>query len=151
MYQARDVMTSKVITVPLDATVSETIVLLLNHHISGAPVVDSKGELVGVISEFQLLETIFDPDVCSGTVADYMTKNVISVQEETLLADVAALFTQHRIRRIPVVNNGRIVGIVSRSNLLRYVVQAGDKITNFLVDVRCYAESHAKELTSVAN
>lgn len=151
MYQARDVMTSKVVTVSSEATVSETIDLLLNHHISGAPVVDSRGNLVGVISEFQLLETIFDPTVRNGFVADFMTRSVISVHEETLLADVATLFIKHRIRRMPVVDKGRLVGIISRSNLLRYVVQAGDRIVNYLKDVKSYAESHAAELDSVAN
>lgn len=151
MYQARDVMNTKVVTVASDATINETIELLLGNHISGAPVVDSKGNLVGVISEFQLLETIFDPSVRSEKVGDLMTRSVITVHEETLLADVATLFIKHRIRRLPVLDNGRLVGIISRSSLLRYVVQSGDKIVHYLNDVKSFAESHAAELESVAD
>jgi CBS-domain-containing membrane protein len=80
-----------------------------------------------------------------------MTRHVISVHEETLLADVATLFIKHRIRRMPVVDKGRLVGIISRSNLLRYVVQSGDIIEDYLKDVKSYAESHAEEFNTLAN
>lgn len=144
MYTAGDVMQTKVITISPDSTVQEAIGILLKNHISGAPVIDGRGSLVGVISEFQLLETVFDPRLCNENVQAFMTKDVISVSERALLAEVATLFITHRIRRLPVVRGGQVVGLVTRSDLLRYVTESGEEITGFLHAVRKYAESRSK-------
>lgn len=145
MYQASDVMTTNVTTIAPDATVDEAIRVLLDNQISGLPVVDARGMLVGMISEFQLLETVFDPQIRNESVRGFMTRDVIAVDDGALLADVASLFIMHRIRRVPVLREGQLVGLITRRDLLRYVAKAGDQIDTFLNEVRRFATERSKE------
>lgn len=126
MSTARDVMQTEVITIPINSTAGEAMRLLMDHDISGAPVVDDGGELVGIISELQLLEAIYTPEVTSHQLANFVTRDVLSVTEETLLADVTNVLVLHRIRRVPVMRHGRLVGIVTRRDLLRHAVKASE-------------------------
>ena len=119
MARASDVMSSNVITVPQNATVEEAIRILLDHRISGAPVVDDEGNLVGIISEFRLLEVVYDPQVKYERVKDITTQEVLTVYEDTVLTEIASMFIVHRIRRLPVVRGKRLVGLIARSDLLR--------------------------------
>ena len=139
---AGDVMTPEVATVTPDTPVLKVVQLLLSRGISAVPVVDEAGALVGIVSEGDLLHrvelgtekrhggwrafftgtaTLAGEYVRShGTVArDVMTRDVISTSPATKLAEVAELMEQRRIKRLPVLDNGRLVGIVSRANLLR--------------------------------
>jgi CBS domain-containing protein len=126
MYTARDVMCSDVITISVDATVGDAMRVLLEKDISGAPVVDEQGELVGIVSELQLLEAVYTPQIKKHSLRNFVTKNVLSVTENALLSDVANILVLHRIRRVPVLRDGRLVGIVSRRDLLRYALEAGE-------------------------
>ena len=139
MYRAHEVMNTNVVTIRPEATVEEAIRMLVDHHVSGTPVVDRQGTMVGIISEFQLLEAIYTPDVKKLCVAEVMSKDVVSVEENTLLSDVASLFVLNRIRRVPVVRGQRLIGVISRRDLLRYILDMGDKLSEFLADVRCEA------------
>ncbi|MEA1951286.1 MAG: CBS domain-containing protein [Planctomycetota bacterium] len=136
MYQVRDVINEDVITISADVTVEEAIRYLIDNRISGMPVVDEEGYLVGIISEFQLLETLYSPEVRGMPVRDVMTKDVLTVSANTMLSDAASLMVAHRIRRLPVVNNGKIVGIISRRDLLKYTLEAGDKLDEFLEEIK---------------
>jgi CBS domain-containing protein len=140
--RAMDIMTSEVITVGEDATVPEAAKLMVERGISAVPVVDLENRIVGMVSEGDLLhraETGTERrrswwlDMVSSTnklageyikshsakVKDVMTCDVLSVTEETPVADIAALLETNRIKRVPVVQDGKIVGIVSRANLVR--------------------------------
>jgi CBS domain-containing protein len=145
--RAVDVMTTDVITVDPDTTVQALATLLAERGISGAPVLDSGGRLVGIISEGDLLHRAeigtarrhrerrrswwldhFASDLAreyvkshGRTVKDIMTRDVATVTEETDLADVAALLEARRIKRVPVMRDDKIVGIVSRANIVRAV------------------------------
>lgn len=125
MHTARDVMCSDVITIPVDSTVADAIGILLDRGISGAPVVDAAGSLVGIVSELQLLEAVYTPEIMGHPLHNFITKNVLTVTEETLLTDVATILVLHRIRRVPVVRGARVIGIIARRDLLRYAVEAG--------------------------
>ncbi|MHC4177043.1 MAG: CBS domain-containing protein [Planctomycetota bacterium] len=126
MLRAQDVMNTNVVVVPGDATVEEAIRSLLKHHVSGAPIVDEQGCIVGIISEFQLLEAIYRPEVKRERVRDVMTKDVITVTEDAALSEIANLLLLHRIRRVPVVRDGKMVGLISRPDLLRCTVEPED-------------------------
>ncbi len=144
---ASDVMITDVISVKPDATVQEAAELLLSKKISGMPVVDHSGKLVGLISEGDLLrrspegswpkawgppprrgwlKLLIDGDEIdteyitqpARKVADIMSYDVISARPETPLSDVASLLVHHRIKRVPIVKDGNLVGIVSRANLV---------------------------------
>lgn len=137
----KDVMTTPVISVLPDTTVREIAKLLLKRGISAVPVLDADGKLCGIVSEGDLLrrtetgterqpswwlaligeaDKVHDYIGSHGTrAADVMTREVISVNETTTLASAATLLEKHRIKRVPVVRDGKVVGIVSRANLLQ--------------------------------
>jgi CBS domain-containing protein len=144
--RAMDVMTTNVITVVPDTSVQALATLLSERGISGVPVVDKDGRLVGIVSEGDLLhraetgterrtqrrrsrwldtfaadqEAARDYVKAHGrSVQEIMTREVISVSDTTELADIATLLETKRIRRVPVVRDGKLVGIVSRANLVR--------------------------------
>jgi CBS domain-containing protein len=145
--RAMDVMTSDVITVEPDMTIQSLAAVLASSGISGAPVVDPGGRLAGIISEGDLLHRAeigtarrhrerrrswwldhFASDLARDyvkshgrTVKDLMTRDVVTVTEDTDLGDVAALMEVKRIKRVPVMREGKIVGIISRANIVRAV------------------------------
>src|SRR5215472_16674485 len=139
---AIDVMTSQVISVDENATVPAVARLLAEHGISAVPVVDRNSRVIGMVSEGDLLhraetgterrrswwlELVASTNQLageyvksrSGQVKDLMTREVISVTEETPVADIAILLETNRIKRVPVLRVGKLVGIVSRANLVR--------------------------------
>ena len=136
MYQAADVMSKKVITVSPSATAEDTIRMLYLNRISGAPVVDADGELLGLITEFQLLGVVFDPELKEVRVGTFMTRDVLTVDESDLLSNVASLMVSHRIRRLPVVRNNKVVGIVARRDVINYMVENGESIHQLFDDIR---------------
>jgi len=141
--RALDIMTTPVVSTTPDTAIHEAARLLADHRISGMPVIDAAGNIVGIISEGDLLhrvETGTDAlrrswwlDFMAGTrelaaryikehghkVRDVMSENVITIDESTTLRDIADTLERHRIKRVPVLQDGRLVGIVSRSNLIR--------------------------------
>jgi len=147
---AADVMVSKVITVRADTSVAAIAETLLANRISAVPVVDDSGALVGIVSEGDLIhrveagterhrswwlefltgrETLAREFVKSHArkAADMMTRPVITVKPDTPLGDLASLLEKHRIKRVPVVQDGKLVGIVSRANLVQALVTLGSK------------------------
>jgi CBS domain-containing protein len=143
--RAIDVMTTDVITVGPDMTVRALATLPAERGISGAPVTDASGQLVGIVSEEDLLQRAeigtvrrhrarrrswWLDDFASQAARDYikshaqrvkdiMTSDVVTVNEDTDLAEVAALLEAKRVKRVPVMRDGKIVGIISRANLVR--------------------------------
>src|SRR4051794_15895335 len=139
---ASDVMTRNVISVAPDATVAQAVELMLDKGISGLFVVDAAGTLAGVVTEGDLLRRdeldterrrswwlrlIASPGRQAADftrthgrkVADVMTRDVIAVNADAPLGDIVALMEQHRIKRVPVLEGDRVVGVVSRADLLR--------------------------------
>ena len=142
--RAIDVMTPNVVTVDPETSVQALAALLSEKGISGAPVVDAGGRMIGIVSEGDLLHRAelgterrserrsawWLEHFASGLARDYvkshgrtardiMTRDVVTVTEDTDLADVATLLETKRIKRVPVVRDGKVVGIVSRANLVR--------------------------------
>ena len=110
----REIMTKDVVTVPLAMPVREVASLLSEKNVSGVPVINDEGRVLGVVSELDVVGRQ------GATAADIMSKGVISVTEETDVDEVLHLFLNQRIRRVPVLSDGQhLVGIVSRSDLVR--------------------------------
>ncbi len=110
----KEIMTKDVITVPSVMPVRDVANLLSESTISGVPVVDDGGRVLGVVSELDVVSRQ------GATAADIMSKQVISVTEDTDVDEVLHLFLNQRIRRVPVLSGGQhLVGIVSRSDLVR--------------------------------
>jgi CBS domain-containing protein len=140
--RAEDVMTRSVVSISSDSTVFDAAELLISMHFSALPVVNGKGELIGIVSEADLMRR---PEIGttphhswlarlfadgsqtaaefvkfnSRRVADVMTKKVVAVDRNATLSDVTETMARHKVKRVPVVENGFLVGIVSRSNLLQ--------------------------------
>jgi CBS domain-containing protein len=136
MYQVKDAMNRRVVSIVPNATVEEAIRTLLEHKISGAPVIDKEGKLVGIISQFQLLEVLYDPQIRTQRIQQFMTKEVLTLEDTALLGTAANLFVLHRIHRIPVLCSGRVVGVISRSDLLKYFLETGEKIEAFFDNLK---------------
>jgi len=139
--RVKDVMTPKVISVGADETVVNAARLMLRHQISGLPVIDKEGELVGIVTEGDFLrrgelgtqrrrtkwlEFVLGPgklaqeyvQASSKKVEDVMTPDPQTIGEDESLETVVDMMERHRIKRIPVTRGGRVVGIISRANLM---------------------------------
>ena len=148
--KAQDVMTRDVISIGPDATVLQAARLMLQHHISGLPVIDNNGNLVGVLSEGDFLrrretqterkrsrwlEFLMGPGPMAeeyshshgNKVSEVMTTDVQTVEQDTALEDIVDIMEHRRIKRVPVVCGGQMVGIITRSNLMRVMVSLARK------------------------
>jgi len=144
---AVDVMASDVVTVRPDTDVLEAARLMADHDVSALPVVDDAGRLIGIISEADLihrqeigtskqrpwwLEAVTPATTLAGEFAkshgrkvhELMSAHVVSCAEDTPLAEIATLLERHRIKRLPVLREGVLVGVVSRSNLIQALASA---------------------------
>ena len=140
--KAMDVMVRDVVTVSPEDDIADVIKLLAEHDISALPVVDDDGHVVGVISEADLihreeistgkhrpwwLEALTPASTLANEfakshgrrVSELMSTDVVSASEDTSLGQIATLLEKHRIKRIPILRDGRLVGIVSRANLIQ--------------------------------
>jgi CBS domain-containing protein len=144
--QARQIMTSPVVTVRPDTTVREAATLLLDRRITAAPVLDAGGELLGIVSEGDLVVDRFghDPrnhvqpvqDELPGpqSVSEVMTTPVIALGPSADAADLAQTMLDGDVRSIPIVEGATVIGIVSRRDLLRTLVRDDDDIRAEIVD-----------------
>jgi CBS domain-containing protein len=118
-------MDTTVPTLSPETPIIEAVDFLLRHKVTGAPVVDSKGRLVGIITETDLLklltEGIHGDPPTEATVAEFMTTDVITVSSTVDIYYVAGMFLANKFRRLPVVEGGKIVGAITRYDLLRVV------------------------------
>jgi CBS domain-containing protein len=173
----KEIMTAPVITVSLEATLGDAIALLVEHKLSGLPVLDDLGQLVGIISEGDLLRrmelgTAIEPThwwerlfssvdsaeayrLTNGRkVSDVMTSSPITITDASSLAQAAGLMEKHRIKRLPVMNDGQLVGLVSRADFVRalqiFVARDNEKpaISDEEIKKRILAELHQQSWAS---
>ncbi len=122
--KVRDYMTRHLVTFRSDTDLFTAINRLLEHRISGAPVVDSQGHLIGMLSEGDCLRGILSGayyEAIGGNVSAYMTTELETVSPEADIIDLSERFLRGRLGRMPVIESGRLVGQISRSDVLRAV------------------------------
>ena len=122
---ARDVMTARVHTIPADSDINAAVRLLLKHGHSGAPVVDSTGAPRGVLSEHDCIRVLVQAVADRwppGSAADHMTREIETVSPTDDVLTLATHFAEGRHRRLLVVEEGRVVGLITRRDLLRALV-----------------------------
>jgi CBS domain-containing protein len=117
---ARDIMTRNVYTTSAEASVQEVAQLLSRKNISGVPVIDKDGKMIGIVTEADIIGKV-DRDGLRA--ADIMSPEIIAVDEETRVGEIAMLLTEHRIKRVPIVQHGKLVGIVCRADIVHAVAQ----------------------------
>jgi CBS domain-containing protein len=108
-------MTRDIITVAPELTVRKLAMTLVKNQISGAPVAGKNGKMVGIVSEADIVAKK------GKDVKAIMSKKVISVVEDTPVEEIAQLMTKHKIKRLPVMNSGKVVGIVSRADIVNAI------------------------------
>ncbi|TRW89667.1 CBS domain-containing protein [Candidatus Methylobacter oryzae] len=117
-----DYMSKRLVTLAKDADVIDAVKKLLDHKITSAPVVDQVGRLLGMFSEKDVMNIVLEASYnqsMGGKVGDYMTKQVITVDAESSIVDLAEKFQQSTVRSFPVFQDDDLVGIVSRTDVLR--------------------------------
>jgi len=140
---AKQVMTRHFVSVNPETQINTALDLLLRHRISGLPVVESDNRLVGVISEFDLLVLLGNPGLGEDVVRNHLTRELITVFEDTPIAEVADLFLTRSIRRVPVVRGEEIVGLISRHDVLRFVRDVRQRVAQEM-DARRHERVEAK-------
>ena len=118
-----DIMTSQLVIFTPEQSIHEVMRAFIKHRISGGPVVDESGKLVGVISEADCMKEIsdsryFNLPILDKSVAHFMTKEVDTIDANTSVFDTASLFSKSSRRRYPVMENNRLVGQVSRKDIV---------------------------------
>jgi len=131
----RDVMSTQVVTLRPDDALITAVELLCKHQVSGAPVLAENGDIIGFISEPDLMDVLFDLPSRGIPVSAYMTDGVHAVSPNDSLASAAAMFTLYNIRRLPVVESGSLVGIVTRRDLLQFAHAGENTIRDPLVEL----------------
>lgn len=151
MLTAKDIMTRQVITVAPDLSVQELASLLLSHKIGGAPVVDADQQLLGVVTESDLIDqtkNVHIPTVISildsflylenpqrmdqeikkmmgRTVRDICAAELVTVTEDTPLSDIATIMSERKVHTLPVLSGGALVGVIGKTDLIRAICQGG--------------------------
>jgi CBS-domain-containing membrane protein len=167
--QAADVMTFGAATIRADAPVEEAARLMLQHRISGLPVVDKNGELVGMVTEGDLLRreastqrrrwlelALGSVKPADGprlahlaTVSEVMSRPAVTVSEDTPVQEVADVLQRHRIKRVPVIRGGEVTGIVSRADLLRGLARLAEDMPAASAEDRALRQRVLDALTQV--
>lgn len=120
--KVRDYMMTRVVTVTPDTEITRVISILIEHDISGLLVLDAGGRTVGIVTERDCISTAVNSgyfDQLGGPVSDFMTSPVETVGPEDNLVDLAVRMTRSTFRRFPVLQDGRLVGIIARRDVLR--------------------------------
>lgn len=116
--KVKDAMSRKIVTLSEDDNALTALKTLVKRKVSGAPVLDARGRLVGLVTEFDLLLAL--DYIGEGVrVTKIMKTEIVSVRPDTPLAEARDLFLRHQLRRVPVLSRGKVVGVLSRRDLLR--------------------------------
>lgn len=128
MLKAKDIMSRKVICIKRETPVIDAIRAMVEQTITGIPVAEDDMTLVGIISEQDLLRLFHTyPDEQDRTINDFMTQPAIHFEEDESLLDVCYCLRDNAIRRVPVTLNGKVTGIISRSDILKCILELCDK------------------------
>jgi len=121
--KAADIMTTNVITAKKNMVLTDVIALLLRWHISAMPVVDEDDRMIGIVSEIDLVNLTFDGNAADTTVEEVMVTDIVSFGPDAQLADLVQSFSKNHLRRVPIIDKGKVVGIVSRRDILREMLR----------------------------
>lgn len=128
MLEAKDIMTKQVVCIRKETPIFEAIRLMADKNITGIPVTEDDLTLVGMLSEQDVLRLFHTyDDEKDRTVNDFMTQPAIHFEEHELLLDVCYCLRDNAIRRVPVTSNGKVSGVISRSDILKCILKQSEK------------------------
>jgi CBS domain-containing protein len=128
MFKAKSIMKTNVISVDKDTEIYEAIKILVESNITGLPVVHEDQTLAGIITEKDVLKLLYDFEDVPDTVGGFMTEQVTCFDQEDSLIDIADSFTRNHFRRVPILDKGRLVGIISRKDIIGYILKLRHKV-----------------------
>ena len=123
MHETKAIMTTDVVAVNRDTPIDRVIELLVENDITGIPVVDSESRLVGIVTEKNVLGVLSGRDDILGTAEEYMTEDVVSFDEDDDVIAICECLVNNPFRRVPIVSGGRLAGIISRRDLIKYILE----------------------------
>jgi len=124
MLKAKNIMVKKVITVTRDTPIFEALELMAESDVSGLPVVEYDMTLVGVVTEKDVLRLFYgNEDQKNETVNSFMSRPAVYFDENEALSAVCACLMNHSLRRVPITSKGKVVGIISRPDLIEYILR----------------------------
>jgi len=128
----KSIMTTDVITVHPEMLIFDAIQLLPKYKVSGLPVVDVENRLVGILTEKDVLKILTKSRInYHDTVAQYMTKDVVAFAETDSAITVSKFFETNPIRRVPIVRDGKLIGVVSRRDIIRLILEAKSHLSAY--------------------
>ena len=127
MFKAKDIIGTGVITVKRDTPIYEAIRTLVQNNITGLPVVNDDTTLAGVITEKDVLKLLYNIEDRPGKVEDFMTKGIVSFNENDSLVDITDCLIKNHFRRVPIVAEGTLKGIISRKDIIKYILKLRHK------------------------
>lgn len=127
MFTAKSVMTKDAVTVKRETEIYEAVRLMVENNVTGLPVVNDDLTLAGIVSEKDVLKLLYDKAGGRHKVEDYMTKEVVSFDQEDSLFDITESLLKNRFRRVPILDGRKLVGIVSRRDIIAYLFRLRNK------------------------
>ena len=121
--KARDIMTKNVVTVREDISVYEAMKMLISEGITGLPVVSRDGDLSGIVTEKDMLTLLNNPRIDHVTAGHVMTTNTICFDENDDLTEIIKCLKENNFRRVPILSHGKLVGIISRTDIMKTILQ----------------------------
>ena len=127
MFEAKNIMVTDIITVKKQTPIYEAIRILVEHNITGIPVVNDDMTLVGILSEKDVLKLLYETHDKPGVVEDYMTENPVSFDQDDNLIDITECLIKNNFRRVLITENGKLAGIISRKDIIKYILELRHK------------------------
>jgi CBS domain-containing protein len=119
---AQDIMIKNILTLKESSSAKDAIKLILDKRISGIPIVSDDMTLVGIITEKDLLQLAFYDTTEEVTIADIMTRDVVTMDKDTNLLEISEFFLNNNYKRLPITSAKKLVGIISRKDVLKYIL-----------------------------
>jgi CBS domain-containing protein len=127
MFKAKDIMKADVITVTGQTPIYEAIRILVEDNVTGLPVVNDDMRILGIITEKDVLALLYNIEDRMGKVEDFMTHDVVSFDENDSLIGITECFIESNIRRVPITSQGRLAGVISRKDIIAYILKLRHK------------------------
>jgi len=123
MVKAKAIMKTHVLSVAKDTDVYEAIRMMVANQVTGLPVIDDDQRLVGIVTEKDVLHMLYEVEDSPNPVSHFMTQSVVSFDEEDDLEVIAESLRGSNFRRVPILREGRLVGVISRRDVIRHITE----------------------------